>query len=113
MGLVAPVSVYCDRVRLQVWSATSVSVWQHIQLSRQIKSFESVRWDACVHRLNLGIYGGVIAVEIFWMYFVNRSSSNVSISLIVYREAIALSPASATPSYLLSAFVKMSACCLK
>ena len=31
-----PVSVYCDWVRWKVWSATSVSVWQHVKLSEQI-----------------------------------------------------------------------------
>ena len=30
LGLVCPVSVYCDWVRWTVWSATSISVWQHI-----------------------------------------------------------------------------------
>ena len=31
MGLVVLVSVYCDWVRQQVRSATSISVWQHAQ----------------------------------------------------------------------------------
>ena len=32
-----PVSVYCDWVRWKVWPATSTSVWQHAQLSNQIR----------------------------------------------------------------------------
>ena len=36
LGLVSLVSEYCDWVRWKVWSATSISVWQHIQLSEQI-----------------------------------------------------------------------------
>ena len=36
LGLVGLVSVYCDWVRRKVWSATSISVWQHVQLSEQI-----------------------------------------------------------------------------
>ena len=37
LGLVGPVSVYCDWVRWKVWSATSISVWQHVKLSEQIR----------------------------------------------------------------------------
>ena len=37
LGLVGPVSLYCDRVRWQVWSAPSISVWQHVQLSEQVR----------------------------------------------------------------------------
>ena len=36
LGLVDPVSVYCDWERQKVWPATSLSVWQHITLSEQI-----------------------------------------------------------------------------
>ena len=36
LGLVGPVSVYCDWVRWKVWSATSISVWQHIRLSGSV-----------------------------------------------------------------------------
>ena len=36
LGLVGPVSIYCDWVRWKVWSATSISVWQHVKLSEQI-----------------------------------------------------------------------------
>ena len=37
LGLVGPVSVYCDWVGWKVWSATSTSVWQHVKLSEQIR----------------------------------------------------------------------------
>ena len=37
LGLVGPVSVYCDWVRENVGSATSISVWQHVKLSEQIR----------------------------------------------------------------------------
>ena len=37
LGLIGPVSVYCDWVRWKVWSATSISVWQHVKLSEQIR----------------------------------------------------------------------------
>ena len=47
LGLVGPVSVYCDWVRWTVWSATSVSVWQHIKLSEQIRPWGTLAccWD--------------------------------------------------------------------
>ena len=35
LGLVVPVSVYCDWVRYKVGSAVSVSVWQHVHLFEQ------------------------------------------------------------------------------
>ena len=37
LGLVSPVSVYCDWVRRKVGSATSISVWQHVNWSEQIR----------------------------------------------------------------------------
>ena len=37
LGLVGPVSVYCDWVRWKVGSATCISVWQHVKLSEQIR----------------------------------------------------------------------------
>ena len=37
IGLVGPVSVYCDWVRWKVGSATSMSVWQHVNLCEQIR----------------------------------------------------------------------------
>ena len=36
LGLVGPVSVYCDWVRWKVWSATSISVWRHVKLRRSV-----------------------------------------------------------------------------
>ena len=36
LGMVGPMSVYCDWVRQQVRSATPVSWWQHVQLPEQI-----------------------------------------------------------------------------
>ena len=35
LGLVGPVSVYCDWVRWKVWSPTFISVWQHVKLSER------------------------------------------------------------------------------
>ena len=37
LGLVDPVSVYCDWVRSKVWSVTVISVLQHVKLSSQIR----------------------------------------------------------------------------
>ena len=37
LGLVGPVSVYCNWVRWKVGSATSISVWQNVNLSEQIR----------------------------------------------------------------------------
>ena len=42
LGLVGLVSVYCDWVRKKVWSATSVSVWQHVQMSEQIRPWNTL-----------------------------------------------------------------------
>ena len=42
LGLVGPVPVYCDWVRCKVWSANSVSVWQHMQLSEQIRPWDTL-----------------------------------------------------------------------
>ena len=36
LGLVSPVSVYCDWVRWKVGSATSISVWQYLKLSEHV-----------------------------------------------------------------------------
>ena len=43
LELVGTVSVYCDWVRWQVGSATSVSVWQHVQLPEQNPSLRYTR----------------------------------------------------------------------
>ena len=47
LGLVGLVSVYCDWVRWKVWSPTSISVWQHVQLSEQIRPWDTLAcyWD--------------------------------------------------------------------
>ena len=47
LGLVGPVSVYCDWVRWKVWSATCISVWQHVKLSEQIRPWDTLAccWD--------------------------------------------------------------------
>ena len=47
LGLVGPVSVYCDWVRKKVWSTTSISVWQHVKLSEQIRPWDTLAccWD--------------------------------------------------------------------
>ena len=47
LGLVGPVSVYCDCVRWKVWSATSISVYQHVKLSEQIRPWDTLSccWD--------------------------------------------------------------------
>ena len=37
LGLVGPLSVYCDWVRWTVGSSASISVWQHVKLSEQIR----------------------------------------------------------------------------
>ena len=41
LGLVGPVSVYCDWVRWKVGSATSISVWQHVKLCRSVPETHS------------------------------------------------------------------------
>ena len=47
LGLVGPVSVYCDWVKWKVSSATCISVWQHVQLSEQISPWDTLAccWD--------------------------------------------------------------------
>ena len=47
LGLVGQVSVYCDWVRWKVRSATSISVWQHVKLSEQIRPWDTLAccWD--------------------------------------------------------------------
>ena len=47
LGLVGPVSVYCDWVRWKVGSATSISVLQHVKLSEQIRPWDTLAccWD--------------------------------------------------------------------
>ena len=47
LGLVDPVSVYCDWVRWKIWSAASISVWLHVELSEQIRPWDTLTccWD--------------------------------------------------------------------
>ena len=47
LGLAGLVSVYCNWVRCKVCSATSISVWQHIKLSEQIRPWDTLAccWD--------------------------------------------------------------------
>ena len=42
LGLVGPVSVYCDWVRWKVWSATSISVWHHVNLPGPSRRYTSM-----------------------------------------------------------------------
>ena len=47
LGLVGPVSVYCDWARRKAGSATSISVWQRVKLSEQIRPWDTLAcgWD--------------------------------------------------------------------
>ena len=47
LGLIGPVSVYCDWLRWKVWPATSVSVWQHVKLPEQVRPWDTLAycWD--------------------------------------------------------------------
>ena len=47
LGLAGKVSVYCDWVRWKVWSAISISVWQHVKLSERIRPGDTLAccWD--------------------------------------------------------------------
>ena len=47
LGLVGPVSVNCDWARWKVWSATSISVWQHVNLSELVRPWDTLAccWD--------------------------------------------------------------------
>ena len=47
LGLVGSVSVYCEWVRWKVWSATSISGWQQVKLSEQIRPWDILAccWD--------------------------------------------------------------------
>ena len=47
LGVVCPVSIYCGWVRQKVRFATSVSVWQHLQLYEQICPWHTLAccWD--------------------------------------------------------------------
>ena len=41
LELVDPSSLYCHWVWQKVWSATSISVWQHVRLSEQIRPWDT------------------------------------------------------------------------
>ena len=43
LGLVGPVSVYCDRVRWKVGFANSISVWQQVKWSEQVRALRYTR----------------------------------------------------------------------
>ena len=47
LGLVVPVSIYYNWVRWKAWSATSISLWQHVKLSEQIRPWYTLAccWD--------------------------------------------------------------------
>ena len=57
LGLVGPVSVYCNWVRWKGWPVTIISVWQHVQLSEQTRPWDTVAccWDVKqpTHQLSL------------------------------------------------------------
>ena len=56
LGLFGLVSVYCDWVRWKIWSATSVSVWQHV----------SILWLGEMENLICNFYLSVAAHKIVW-----------------------------------------------
>ena len=47
LGPVGPASVCCDWEKQKVWSAASISMWQHVHLSEQICSWDTLAccWD--------------------------------------------------------------------
>ena len=55
LGLVCPVSIYCDWVRWKVWFATSISVCQRVNLSEQIRPRDTHAccWDVKQPRNNM------------------------------------------------------------
>ena len=85
LGLVGPMSVYCDWVRWRVGSATSVSVRQHVELSEQVRLWDTLaccldvkqlsnnnnaqsgtagRWD----RLHGSVYGNTGSRPYFYLF---------------------------------------------
>ena len=42
LRLVVPVSVHCDWVGLKVWSASPITVWQHVPSYKQIRSVDTL-----------------------------------------------------------------------
>ena len=49
LGLVGPVSIFCDWARYQVSSAASFSAWQLVHLTKQIRPWDTraCYWDCC------------------------------------------------------------------
>ena len=76
MGLVGPVPVYCDLVRWKVGSSASISVWQHMQFSEQIRPRDTLAccwlWTGSVCGGDqTGGGGGVVVIrpvgeEVWW-----------------------------------------------
>ena len=87
LGLVGLASVYCDWVRWKVWSATSISVWQHVQLSEQIRPWDTFAccWDV-KQPTNKQTRGGRFTTRPL-----RRSHGPASVVLCV-RTAVVLSP---------------------
>ena len=50
-GLVGPVLVFCDCVEWEIESVTSFSVWQHVQLSDQVRPLLTLTccWDVTTY----------------------------------------------------------------
>ena len=74
-------SVYCDWVRWKVWSATSISVWQHVHLSEQIRPSDTLEccWDikqASKQPTNKCLASSplVVSISVQCMDFSSRSS---------------------------------------
>ena len=67
LGLVGPVSVYCDWVRWKVWSATFISVWQHVNLSEQIRPWDTLAccWD--IKRLTTNLKHAEVLKAAFYL----------------------------------------------
>ena len=87
LGLVGPVSVYCDWVRWKVWSATSISVWQHVKLSEQIRLWDTLAccWEVkpptnkTLFSLTMAVYN--IERNALWAAVVHSRCETVSVSM--------------------------------
>ena len=80
LGLVGPVSVYCDWVRWKVGSATSISGWQHVELSEQIRPRDTLAccWD--VSDLKFGT--PVTTLPGAWRYSVSDGTGWPGVSIL-------------------------------
>ena len=77
LGLVGPVSVYCDWLRWKIWSATSISVWQHVKLSEQIRPWDTLAWSHLVFLL-------LFPEWLDWLHFEPcRASAGLFVSLLL------------------------------